>query len=446
MNEPKLIVGMIGDKCSDTLPLCLDSFIKEVDKLCFVWGTECEKTLQIIGDYKNQYPDKIEIIKHKYPHEDKGANGKQRGIYLEWVQKNYMGEYILVLDPDEVVDNISLIRKKINELANNPYIKDKYQTIHFKMRHLINTFGHEDFTNPNHIVFGRLFKIKPNLFYPKKEHPLIESTFKEGYKTDEEMYRYVHLEYLQKPVFWHLGYAKQMFDIYKKYKNHQKKSQVHSPEYLKWWYQSHLFGEYPIKRVHPLELPKIIKDYFELNIEEELYFKNRLSMEEKHWTDAYQWKSHFKPKSCLVVGAGVGQRVFTMNALDVDTYGFDISKIAIENTPYKDCKSKLFVDNIVNLKHKGQYDLVVCYDVMEHIEEKDVDNALKNLYNLTKKNILFGITYKENPNINADPTHITKKPGKWWLEKIKGAGFKVNEAPEYFLFRQQLIIGTKNEK
>jgi len=433
----KLICAMIGDRCGEELNLSFKSVINEVDKLIFVWGMEDVKTKEMVLKWKEKYPDKVVLIERKFDKEYKGENGRARNTYLKYVQEHFPNSYLLVLDPDEVVDDILLLKKRLNEVVKDKILDEKkYHIFHIKMRHLIYNFGHEDFTRPVHFVLGRLFKIKDQLIYPEREHPIIE--IKEEGINDK-----VYVEYLQTPVIWHLGYAKSMFEIYRKWKNHLKKSQIHTAEFLRWWYLSHLFGEYPVKKIHPLELPKIIRDYFELDVDDELYFRNRMLLEEKHWRDCYYWKVFFKPKNCLIVGCGMAQRVFTMNALGVDCKGFDISKFAITYTPYKTIKSKLFVDDIVNLQHRGKYDLVVCYDVLEHIEENNVDKALKNIYNLTNKYALFGITFKDNPNFDLDPTHKTGKSRDWWIDKIKGSGFKIIETPNHFLFKEQIIIGKK---
>jgi len=65
-------------------------------------------------------------------------------------------------------------------------------------------------------------------------------------------------------------------------------------------------------------------------------------------------------------------------------------------------------------------DLVVCTDVMEHVEEDKVRAVLEHIASLTKKVVFFAIAtgpahHKLPDGRNA---HITQKPMSWWLEAM----------------------------
>jgi len=65
-------------------------------------------------------------------------------------------------------------------------------------------------------------------------------------------------------------------------------------------------------------------------------------------------------------------------------------------------------------------DVVVCVDVMEHVEEPYVDVVLDHLKQLTRKVMLLHIALipakKQLPD--GRNAHITLKPVEWWKEKI----------------------------
>jgi 2-polyprenyl-3-methyl-5-hydroxy-6-metoxy-1,4-benzoquinol methylase len=147
-------------------------------------------------------------------------------------------------------------------------------------------------------------------------------------------------------------------------------------------------------------------------------------------------------KDILFVGDGCGQRTFCANQIGLDAFGFDISEYVVKNNIYN-LGERYYVDNIVNLNHQtNYYKLVVIYDVLEHVEEKDLEKALKNVYSLGK-NFLFSIPFEGDPNLYADKTHKIFKSKEWWVNELTKAGFIIENAPEHFYFKNQLLIGRK---
>ena len=69
---------------------------------------------------------------------------------------------------------------------------------------------------------------------------------------------------------------------------------------------------------------------------------------------------------------------------------------------------------------KGKYDAVICTDVIEHIDEKDVDWILEEIFSYARKFVLLTIacykalkTFKDGRNV-----HVNVKPQKYWQEKL----------------------------
>ena len=63
-------------------------------------------------------------------------------------------------------------------------------------------------------------------------------------------------------------------------------------------------------------------------------------------------------------------------------------------------------------------DLVVCGDVMEHVEEECVDEVLDHIQGLTKKVVVFVVSTRPAKKILPDGrnAHITIRDSNWWLE------------------------------
>lgn len=70
-------------------------------------------------------------------------------------------------------------------------------------------------------------------------------------------------------------------------------------------------------------------------------------------------------------------------------------------------------------------DLVVCTDVMEHVEPDKIDNVLKHLRTLTRKGIFLVIALTPAKLTLSDGrnAHISLHPANWWVEKLSKAGF-----------------------
>lgn len=65
-------------------------------------------------------------------------------------------------------------------------------------------------------------------------------------------------------------------------------------------------------------------------------------------------------------------------------------------------------------------DIVVCTDVMEHVEEEFVNDVLHDIYQLSKKAIFFQIATSPAKKTLPDGrnAHITLHDLNWWLDKL----------------------------
>jgi hypothetical protein len=74
-------------------------------------------------------------------------------------------------------------------------------------------------------------------------------------------------------------------------------------------------------------------------------------------------------------------------------------------------------------------DLVVCTDVLEHVEEELVDEVLAHLAALTRKQLFAVVSTVTTEKTLSDgrSAHITIKPREWWVERFAAAGLSVAE-------------------
>ena len=74
------------------------------------------------------------------------------------------------------------------------------------------------------------------------------------------------------------------------------------------------------------------------------------------------------------------------------------------------------------------HDLVVCTDVLEHIEPECVADVLAHLRALTKRAAYLVICNVPAVKILPDGrnAHVTVQPARWWLKALAAAGFKLS--------------------
>lgn len=424
----KLIAAYIVEKDEECFELSFESVKDFADEIIIVDGNHYKEGEIPYYDWTYLHHKNVRIIKSPYDHPNKGANGKQRNVYLEHIKKHNQGDWCIVIDSDEVLS-------KPNEQFKEYLEKSEWNAFSVHMRHFVYCLALEDATTRLHFAPARLFRITPNLYYDEVEHPVLQGM--EG-----------GLALMQGITLWHFGYAREMFRLVKKYVNHLEKSNIHTPEYLRQWYLLHLTGKYPSSPLNLAEIPEVAKKYFLIEkIDEELYFQDRREPEAKHFIDAWTWKQEYNPKRMIEVGCGMGHRVFACQAVGMDAYGFDISEYAIKNTPYKNLlnSGKLWVTDISEdddrpLPEEGKFDLVIAYDLVEHIGYEKIYKTLENIKKLGSKTFIFSIPFLGDPNLERDPTHKIKEGREWWIERLMNHGFKIGQIPESFLYKNQLIV------
>jgi len=409
----KLIVVIMGPGKKHFAEMCLDS-VKDADTVLY-WSSNPKNIQSLKG---------VEVFNNHWNENDKATNAKARNLYLDYLKEHYPDDWTLILDEDEILseDGIKVIKNFIS--APSPIT-----CLNVHMRHFIGNIGCEDATLPIHFVPHRLFKISDVKEYPLHSHPILtpNNTSNTG--------KFMNC------TIWHMGHlaVEYMDYILKRYKQHSNDSIIHTQQFLKQWKMSHLLGNYPIKRINPLELPKQICDRYELD-KDEFYFNNR-GLEVKHFIMTKQWNEYFKNKNVLDIGCGRGPFLYAWTMYNVDGFGFDKSKFAVTNSLSPN--ANMWVADILDDPMKKQFDLVTVLDILEHLKYEDLDKALKNIYEMSNNDVLFSIPFVGDPNLELDSTHIIKEDKEWWINKLNIHGFKIKSASKDWLFNEQLLIGKK---
>lgn len=83
----------------------------------------------------------------------------------------------------------------------------------------------------------------------------------------------------------------------------------------------------------------------------------------------------------------------------------------------------------------GFADLVVCTDVLEHIEPERLANVLTHLHQLARKAIFVVVSLKRSNKTLADGrnAHILVQSEEWWRHTFTAAGFSLHDPPRVAL-------------
>jgi hypothetical protein len=109
---------------------------------------------------------------------------------------------------------------------------------------------------------------------------------------------------------------------------------------------------------------------------------------------------HVQARSILDYGSGAG----TLKPL---LFGFNVSEYD-PGIPGKDNPPE-------------PADLIVCTDVMEHIEPECLESVIAHIHQLTKRAAFFVIATREAHAILPDGrnAHLIVRRGKWWIKMLR---------------------------
>ncbi len=141
----------------------------------------------------------------------------------------------------------------------------------------------------------------------------------------------------------------------------------------------------------------------------------------------------------LDIGCGTGTMSFYFSGRGIDTIGIDVSKNAIEIAKRNakklglSAKTKFFVADFPKSKPSGQFDLIICTEVLEHL--KDDSKAISEIHDLLKKGgmVLFSsplntsVLYRLNLTtfFDKDVGHLRRYDEMEFIRIIKKSGLDI---------------------
>jgi 2-polyprenyl-3-methyl-5-hydroxy-6-metoxy-1,4-benzoquinol methylase len=133
---------------------------------------------------------------------------------------------------------------------------------------------------------------------------------------------------------------------------------------------------------------------------------------------AFLIKTFLNPKTALDVGCGTGNLVKWLRFFGIDAQGIEISNDAL-NIADASVKPYLKEGDIIKLDYKDEeFDLVLTFDVLEHVERGKIKMAINESIRVSKKYILHKIYTRENLWITwfhaRDFSHISVFARKHW--------------------------------
>lgn len=144
-------------------------------------------------------------------------------------------------------------------------------------------------------------------------------------------------------------------------------------------------------------------------------------------------------ETLLDVGAGVGELIELEKRKFEKIYGIDTDEEAITicHKRFENDENihiiRADINDLKSLFKDEKFDYITCLDVLEHIEVRACNNALKNIYDLLKDDGKFiftgpGVLEKIRILLGRSPTHLHSHSSYGWKRIIERAGFDVRIA------------------
>ena len=149
----------------------------------------------------------------------------------------------------------------------------------------------------------------------------------------------------------------------------------------------------------------------------ESYF-GRMLQNAANFYRAFWIKTILNPKNVLDIGCGNGLLIHYLRKFDIEAYGVEISKYAMESTP-KELQPFIRFGDITKIPYREDtFDLVLSFDVLEHIERSKLRKSVSESIRVSRKYVLHKIYTQENKWIKLfhdhDFSHVSVFRKSFW--------------------------------
>ena len=115
---------------------------------------------------------------------------------------------------------------------------------------------------------------------------------------------------------------------------------------------------------------------------------------------------------------------FSCEGADVSEYAINTAKRHLQDTTF-------YIADITTLDVKGKYDVVTCFDILEHVA--DLDLSIAKVKAMLKQGGILGcvVPVYDPPTglfvemLDKDTTHVHKMARDFWIKKIQDHGFNI---------------------
>lgn len=244
----------------EIIDMMLMSVVQWADEVVIVDGGSTDLTVNIIKQFQEKYPGKIKLIDG--PKENPDAYEKQLkdkygrvmqnghfGMMKQIALDHVTGDWIFWIDSDEcLIDNA---KETLIALTQN---NQKIDCFDIEYIHFVHDFKHIDNSEAIHLGIARFHKKIDGIVFDKYNHSLPTANFKRG----------THLKGL---YIYHLGYALNLLDVWKRYKRNMIFSEMHMGINQCFWRDWHYYN-YPKETspFNPHALPTAIKERFDIGV------------------------------------------------------------------------------------------------------------------------------------------------------------------------------------
>ncbi len=130
----------------------------------------------------------------------------------------------------------------------------------------------------------------------------------------------------------------------------------------------------------------------------------------------------------LDVGCGKGEVVKLAREDGIESYGIDIAEKAEIYWQQNGVDQFCIPAGAHNIPYPdNHFDLVTCFDVLEHIPEEGIMDTLKEIHRIGSHDFVFTIALNEAthkmPHDGSEP-HRCVHDDKWWRDQLFNAGFR----------------------
>ena len=145
-------------------------------------------------------------------------------------------------------------------------------------------------------------------------------------------------------------------------------------------------------------------------LQEQLHSTGEYGERGYKWAKTAKWiVDRYDIRSVLDYGCGQGTFKSELRSLVTSAVRIDEYDPAIPNKSQR----------------PGFADLVVCTDVLEHVEPFALSSVIGHIHALARVAVLFVVATVDTEHIMSDgrSTHLTIQPSEYWERTIKDAGF-----------------------